>query len=94
MTPNEINILESNIDIELNNDKSNDEEKTDSNNSDNNSNSLYTKKEFKKKKYTLSKLQEIAKTLNIPTQIPKTGKKKGMKNKSKADLINDILNCD
>jgi hypothetical protein len=74
-----------------------DEEKTDSNNSnnnDNNSNSLYTKKELKKKKYTLSKLQDIAKGLNIPTQIPKTGKKKGMKNKSKADLINDILNCD
>ena len=71
------------------------EEKTDSNNSsnnDNNSNSLYTEKELKKKKYTLSKLQEIVKGLNIPTQIPKTGKKKGIKNKSKNDLIKDILN--
>jgi hypothetical protein len=99
LTDDEIKIIEDNVkDKKLKKlSKNVDEEKTDSNNDKNettNSNSLYTKKELKKKKYTLSKLQDIAKGLNIPTQIPKTGKKKGMKNKSKADLINDILNCD
>ena len=67
-----------------------DEEKIDSNS--NNDNNSKRKKELKKKK--LSKLQEIAKGLNISTQISRTGKKKGMKNRSKKDLIEDILDCD
>jgi hypothetical protein len=55
------------------------------------------KKEKKEnyKNMALPKLQEIAKKLNIPTQIEKSdkkGMKKGMKDRYKKDLIKDILN--
>ena len=98
LTDDEIKIIEENVKDKKSKklSKNVDEEKTDNNdkNESNNSNSLYTEKELKKKKYTLSKLQEIAKDLNIPTQIPKTGKNKGMKNRGKKDLIEDILDRD